>query len=168
MMFPFYIDMQWEPHDPERWTPLVPVTGVTLAYPDAPGSLNCTEFKVQENPDEWKEAARWISAFTNGRPAVPVGFELRNKIWPCLVAGVVANGGSIPSKLVSVASKWNNLELVDVKALFLQGAFLPEKLAVGITLDDIWKFVCHPAPEACPSKIVKLHGIFSQYTGAIS
>ena len=164
MIYPFYVDVEWKPHDPDKWTPLVPVRTVSLAFPGNNGVCENT-FNVEQNPEDWTNVGTWIREFVSSRPALPVGFDLRSKIWPSLIANLVARNLSLPPKLVMLSGRWNNVDMTDVKTLFLQGAYLPEQTLKDLSLKRVYQFIC-PDDDAAVSRCIMIHKILGKYMEA--
>lgn len=141
MFYPFFVDVEYESHDSEKWTPFTPVKSVTLAYEFALGEFNQTTFSIGEeysNDNEmWSAIGEWIDCFCKNGAVVPVGFDLRNKVWPTLIANLVKHRRATPRLVLPLEKKWNNLDMVDLKTVIMQGGFTQSEF----TLHDAYRFM---------------------------
>lgn len=126
---PLFVHVQFEPSDTAP-TPASPVESVYMAYMTDEG-LSTAKFEPDADQDGrddsmWEKVAGYLNEFVRQVPnARIVGWDLRNRDWPAIVANVVKHGFKLNrSLLLPLDEKWNKAPLVDLKNLFVQGGFI--------------------------------------------
>jgi hypothetical protein len=164
MTYPLFVYVEFEPTDAPK-TPLTPVEGVDLAY-NKGGSLEWTRFTTKGGcscHQMWSGVAEYINEFTKQLPDYAiVGWNLRNLDWPAIVFNVLAQNVKLDKKLLlPPTQKWNNLPLVDLRNLVLQGGFTEEKF----TLRDA--FTAMFPDEGLVSAVAMTKMLYDRYVGAL-
>lgn len=164
MTYPLFVYVEFEPTDAPK-TPLTPVEGVNLGYTGDNGLKRASfGFKGDGNPQTiWYGVAQYINEFTKQLPDYAiVGWDLRNLDWPAIVFNVLAQNVKLDKKLLlPPTQKWNNLPLVDLRNLVLQGGFTEEKF----TLRDA--FTAMFPDEGLVSAVVMTKMLYDRYVGAL-
>jgi len=164
MTYPLFVHVEFEPTDAPK-TPLTPVERVTLGYTGDSGLKAASfNFKADENSQTiWYEVAQYINAFITQLPDYAiVGWDLRNLDWPAIVFNLLAQNVKLDKKLLlPPAQKWNNLPLVDLRNLVLQGGFTEEKF----TLYDA--FTAMFPNEGLASAITMTKMLYDRYVGML-
>lgn len=138
MTYPLFVHVEFEPTDAPK-TPLTPVAGVTLGYTGDIGLKRASfNFKGDEDPQVvWDGVAQYINAFVTQLPDYAiVGWDLRNLEWPAIVFNILSQNVRLDKRLLlPPTQKWNNIPLVDLRNLVLQGGFTEEKLTLCDTFE---------------------------------
>ena len=113
--YPFFVNVAFE-GPPDEATPFTPVSRVDLGYIGNDG-LDVSRL------DDWKEIADWIRSFQKLGRTVPVGYSLRNLSWPALTANLVRSGERVPGIMMQMDRKWNDLPMIDLQQLLVQGGY---------------------------------------------
>ena len=116
--FPFFIDMEFEGLDAP--TPFTEVKSVELAYISPDNTLSVDRFS---DPCDWHGVGEWIRGFRKLGNVAPVGYDLRNLVWPALTANLARAGEPLPGMMLPMEQKWNRMEMVDLMQLPLQGGY---------------------------------------------
>ena len=113
--YPFFINLDFAGFQDEA-TPITPVRRVDLGY------IGEVDVEVSHF-DDWKLVGDWVRSFQKYGKLVPVGFNLRNLVWPAFTANLAKAGESIPGMFMPMEKKWSNLDMVDLQQLIVQGGY---------------------------------------------
>ena len=164
MTYPFFVSVKFEPTDAPK-TPLTPVEGVDLAY-NKGGSLEWTRFTVKGGcsyHQMWDGVAEYVNEFTRQLPDYAiVGWNLRNLEWPAIVFNTTVENTRLDRKLLlPPTQKWNNLSLVDLRNLVLQGGFSEEEF----TLEEVYRSMAAKMETENPEPIAMVKFVYDKYAG---
>ena len=118
-------------------TPFSPVSKVRLGYMSGESSKTMTvdvaTLDAQADNNGWKSVADCLTKFTGKFPNwCLVGWNLRNLDWPAVIANMVRCGCEFPDMMrLSMTRKWNDLPLVDLRNVVLQGGFSQEDISLA-------------------------------------
>ena len=135
MTYPLFVHVEFMETDSPK-TPLVPVASVALGY-EGPSGLVSKTFDMstgdEAEHENWKSVSNAINQFTAKFPSYAlVGWNLRNLYWPAIVVNAIREKAPIGERLLlPLTQKWNNLPLVDLRNLVLQGGFSQEEITLG-------------------------------------
>lgn len=156
MNIPFFIDVKFDLFDDPN--PLTPVDGVRVGIFDGQGCVTM-KFGFDGTDDEmFKKSAEWLSGLAARADIFPVGWQLRNLVWPAFVNNCWRTGSRLPKYLLMPSErKWNNLDMVDLQGLFCQGGYTDWRP----TLEDGCNFLGVDYSEEDP--IQSIFGIYKKY-----
>jgi len=171
MTYPFFIDMTFVDDSPN---PLSEVKELALSY-IAPRGLATPELFVMGTEDDralWCKALEWVMGFgqqADRATIMPVGWNVRNLVWPAFVAHVAAAKGDrgfcdlLPGYLLQQKEKrWSNVDMVDVANLVMQGGYTQEPLKLE---DAAWFFLGEKldAEATAADRLWKVYDIYTKY-----
>lgn len=166
MTFPLFINMKFNGDNP---TPLSEVSQVALSYMTANGMATPTLFEMgtENDPELWKKIAEWIAAFAQQTRStvMPVGWNVRNLLWPALVANLARENlvSVLPTNLLQQKEKrWSNVDMVDVSNLIMQGGYIQEPLKFE---DACWFFLGDAFGDegTAADRLWKIYDIYAKY-----
>ena len=128
MQIPYFIHVEFAGFQDEA-NPFTPVDKVELAYYNGQ-SLQKYEFDCEDDSNDsqkavWNSIAEWIRSFMKNGWVVPVGWDLRNLVWPALTLNLIRWRESTPGLFMPLEKKWNNMDMIDLKNLVMQGGYNP-------------------------------------------
>ena len=113
--YPFFVHLDFAGFQDEA-TPFTPVDRIDLGYLGSLG-IEPTSF------EDWHQVGEWIRQFQKIGKIVPVGYNLRNLVWPALTMNLARAGESLPGLFMPMERKWNDLWMIDLQQLLVQGGY---------------------------------------------
>jgi len=118
--YPFFVHVDFFGFQDEA-TPFTTVEKVQLGF------IGSNDLEISEFPSaptvSWKSVGEWLRGFKKFGNVVPVGYNLRNLVWPAIMANMARDGESVPGLYMQMEKKWNSLDMVDLQGLVLQGGY---------------------------------------------
>lgn len=148
--YPFFLNLQFE-GPPDEATPFTGVQQVDLGFIGNDG-IEITNFF------DWHQAAEWVRGFQRFGKIVPVGYNLRNLVWPAFTLNMVLKGEPLPGMMMPMDRKWNDMQMIDLQQLLVQGGYSDWKP----TLAQAMKFF-GIRPVDCNNDIVAIYELYKLY-----
>lgn len=115
--FPFFVHLDFESDEP---TPFTEVKKVQLGFLDAKNVLNQVSYSDEKM---WNSTGEWIRQFSRLGTIVPVGYNLRNLVWPSLVLNMARKSQEIKGLVMPLEKKWNPVDMIDLSQIIVQGGY---------------------------------------------